>query len=290
MKRSSFWLRHRKVFAGYLFIMPWIIGFGLFTAYPMFSSLYMSFSKVYITTTGINTQFIHWNNYTYAFFSDPNFLTTLIGFLQSVILEIPIIIVFSLFVALLINQPVRLKGFFRAIFFLPVVITSGEVVNQLFSQGAGTLPLVQKYGIVQFIQANLDPTWSAPLISVIQQLILVLWYSGVQILIFLAGLQKVDSQVYEAAAIDGASPWQSFWKITLPEVRPFILVNLIYTVVDLFTNSFNSVIDLIKQNMFDITTGYGYASALAWIYFMVIFIILLIIVLVFARRERPRLG
>lgn len=285
MNARMFLQKHRKAVAGYLFILPWLLGFLGFTAYPMLYSLYMSFCKVYVTTTGIVTQWSGWSNYNYAFFTDPQFLQTVVGFLESSVLEIPVIIVFSLFVALLINQPIRMKGFFRAVFFLPVVISSGEVINQLFAQGAGTIPLVQQYGIVNFVQANLNPALSTPIVAVIQQLVLVLWYSGVQILIFLAGLQKVSSQTYEAAAIDGASPWQSFWKITLPEVKPFILVNLIYTIVNLFTNSLNTVVMLIKQDMFDVTTGYGYASALSWIYFVVIFVILMLMVLIFGRNE-----
>lgn len=286
MRFSAFFRRRRKAVAGYLFISPWLIGFLAFTAYPMFDSLYMSFNKVYVSTTGIAAQWIGWGNYAYAFFTDPQFLVTLVTFLESAVLEVPVIIVFSLFVALLINQPIRLKGAFRAVFFLPVVITSGQVVNQLFSQGAGTVPLVQKYGIITLLQTDLGPALSAPIISVIQQLIMVLWFSGVQILIFLAGLQKVNSQTYEAAAIDGASPWQSFWKITLPEVKPFIIVNVVYTIVNLFTDSLNTVVTLIKTDMFDLTLGYGYANALAWIYFIVTFVIMALVILVFGRNEQ----
>jgi len=98
-------------------------------------------------------------------------------------------------------------------------------------------------------------------------------------------LQKVNKQVYEAAAIDGASPWVIFWKITLPAIKPFIAVNLLYTVVDLFTNSFSSVIELIKENMFRLDTGFGYATALAWIYFGVIFGLLLIVLFLFRKNE-----
>ena len=253
-------------------------------AYPLYFSLYMSFNKVTITPYGIKTKFLAWDNYKAAFLSDPEFSEKLFLFIKSTILMIPIIIVFSLFVALLINQPIRMKGFFRAIFFLPVVITSGEVVNELFSQGAAAIPLVQKYGIIDMIQNNLSHTWADPIVGIIQQLILILWYSGVQILIFLAGLQKVNTQIYEAASIDGASPWVIFWKITLPEVKPFILVNLIYTIVDLFTNSFSDVINLIQDNMFKIDTGFGYASALAWVYFAVIFVLLLIVMLFFRNK------
>ncbi len=255
-------------------------------AYPLFYSLFMSFNKVYVTASGIKTTFLKWENYKFAFLSDPHFLEELIMFLKSVVLLIPIVIVFSLIVALMINQPIRGKGLFRAIFFLPVIITSGEVVNELFAQGAATIPIIERYGIIDFLDANLSPSWAAPIINVIEQLIIILWYSGVQILIFLAGLQKVNKQIYEAAAIDGASPWEIFWKITLPSIKPFILVNIIYTTVDLSTNSLNNVIVLIKENMFKVETGFGYATALSWIYFLIIFIILLISIFLFTRKER----
>ncbi|MGM7702766.1 carbohydrate ABC transporter permease [Pseudalkalibacillus sp. Hm43] len=282
----SFNRRTREYFTGYMFILPWLIGFALFMAYPLFYSLFMSFNKVYVTASGIETTFLKWENYKFAFLSDPHFLEELIMFLKSVVLLIPIVIVFSLIVALMINQPIRGKGLFRAIFFLPVIITSGEVVNELFAQGAATIPIIERYGIIDFLDANLSPSWAAPIIKVIEQLIIILWYSGVQILIFLAGLQKVNKQIYEAAAIDGASPWEIFWKITLPSIKPFILVNIIYTTVDLSTNSLNNVIVLIKENMFKVETGFGYATALSWIYFMIIFVILLVSIFLFTRKER----
>jgi ABC-type sugar transport system permease subunit len=277
--------KKREAFTGYALVLPWVVGFLLFMAYPIYFSLYMSFNRVTITSTGIVTEYIHGDNYKYAFLSDPEFVEKLLLFIKSVIGMIPIIIVFSLLVALLINQPIRMKGLFRAIFFLPVIITSGEVVNELFSQGATAIPLVEKYGLIELIKNNLSPAWSTPLVSLIQQMILILWFSGVQILIFLAGLQKVNKQVYEAAAIDGASPWVIFWKITLPSIKPFIAVNMIYTTVDLFTNTFSDVIIVIKENMFRLDTGFGYATALAWIYFAVIFVFLMFILLLFRKTE-----
>ncbi|QGG57044.1 carbohydrate ABC transporter permease [Paenibacillus sp. B01] len=275
----------REAWIGLALISPWIVGFLVFMAYPLLFSLYMSFNKVMITPTGIETRYLGWSNYKDAFLVDAEFSQQLFLFLKSNLLMIPIVIVFSLFVALLINQPIRGRNLFRAIFFLPVVITSGEVVQELFAQGAATIPVIEKYGLVAMIEDNLSPGLAVPIIGIINQFILILWYSGVQILIFLAGLQKVNTQVYEAAAMDGASPWVTFWKITLPEVKPFILVNLIYTVIDLFTNGFSEVIKLIQDNMFKAGTGFGYASALAWIYFAVIFIVLLLFVLFFRSKE-----
>ncbi|WP_308635132.1 carbohydrate ABC transporter permease [Paenibacillus silvisoli] len=275
----------REALTGYVLVLPWVIGFLLFMAYPIYYSIFLSFNRVTISAEGIVTQYIKTDNYKYAFLDDPEFVEKLLLFIKSAVGMIPIIIVFSMLVALLINQPIKAKGLFRAIFFLPVVITSGEVVNELFSQGATAIPLVEKYGIIEIIKDNLSPAWSSPIINLIQQLILILWFSGVQILIFLAGLQKVNKQVYEAASIDGASPWVSFWKVTLPAIKPFIAVNMIYTTVDLFTNSFSDVIEVIKANMFNLTTGFGYATALAWIYFGVIFVFLLFILLLFRNND-----
>ncbi|MBO1004830.1 carbohydrate ABC transporter permease [Pseudogracilibacillus auburnensis] len=284
-KKWSLNKSRREMLTGYMFVLPWIIGFSIFMAYPIYSSLKMSFSKVFITPTGIKTEFIKWDNYKYAFLSDPKFVDELLKFVQSIVLTIPIVIVFSLFVALLINQHIKGQGIFRAVFFLPVVITSGAVVNELFSQGAGTIPMVERYGIITYIESNLSSALADPLITVIQQLIIILWFSGVQMLIFLSALQKINRQVYEAAAIDGASPWEMFWKITLPSIKPFILVNLVYTTVDMFTNSVNKIIEMIKDHMFELQTGFGYSSALAWIYLLVILIVLLIILIFYLRSE-----
>lgn len=276
----------REALIGYMLVLPWIIGFLLFMAYPLFFSLYMSFNKVAITPYGIETTYLGWSNYKDAFLTDPEFMQKLLLFVKSTAVMIPIVIVFSLFVALLINQPIRGRQFFRAIFFLPVVITSGEVVQELFAQGAATIPLMDESGVIAYLENNLPTAWSDPLVDIIKRFILILWYSGVQILIFLAALQKVNTQVYEAAAIDGASPWVIFWKITLPEIKPFILVNLIYTTVDLFTNTSSDVIKLIQDNMFQVGTGFGYSSALAWIFFAVILSVLLIVAWFFRNREK----
>ncbi|HET7615449.1 MAG TPA: sugar ABC transporter permease [Bacillales bacterium] len=286
MKKTLLNHRRREMITGLMFVSPWVIGFVLFMAFPLYQSLYFSFNKVYITANGIKTSYIGWENYRNAFLSDPHFSEQLVLFLKSIVMMVPIVIVFSLIVALLINQPIRGKGLFRAVFFLPVVITSGEVVKTLFEQGAATIPIVEQYGVIELIKSTFSHTWSEPIIAIIKQLIVILWYSGVQILIFLAGLQKVNTQIYEAASIDGASPWEIFWKITLPSIRPFILVNIIYTIVDLSTNPFNEVISLVKENMFKVSTGFGYATSLAWIYFMIIFILLLIVAAFFIRKER----
>ncbi|MBS4196090.1 carbohydrate ABC transporter permease [Lederbergia citri] len=267
-------LRARHSMTGWLFVSPWIIGFLIFTAVPLFYSLYLSFQKVKITTSGVQTTFVKFENYKYAFGVDAAFVDKLTTYLKELVISVPIIIVFSLIIALLLNQKVKLRGMFRTIFFLPVIISSGPVIKELIDQGVTTIPSIEQYAIYEALNANPDGFINGILLYLIKNLIVILWFSGVQILIFLAALQKMDSQTYEAAAIDGASPWESFWKLTLPSLAPMILVNIIYTIVTYSIFSLNPVIDHIQKNMFRVDTGFGYASALSWIYFVIITIAL----------------
>lgn len=263
-------LKARNTLAGLLFVSPWIIGFLIFTTFPLFYSLYLSFQKVKITTSGVQTTFVKFENYEYAFGVDANFVDHLTNYLKELVISVPIIIVFSLIIALLLNQKVRFRGAFRTIFFLPVIISSGPVIKELMDQGITTIPSIEQYAIYQALNANPDGFVNGILLYLIKNLIMILWFSGVQILIFLAALQKMDSQTYEAAMIDGASPWEAFWKLTLPSLVPMIIVNVIYTIVTYSIFSLNPVIDHIQRNMFRVDTGFGYASALSWIYFLII--------------------
>lgn len=278
--------RKRKAFIGLAFVFPWVAGFMLFTMYPMIYSIYLSFHRVKITPIGIKTESVGLENYKYAFFSDPSFLADLLVYLKEMALNVPVIVVFSLIIALLINQKIKMRGIFRTIFFLPVVITSGPVITELLSQGATTIPNIESYGMFTLLEDALNPTIADPIMYLFKQIILVLWFSGVQILIFLAGLQKVDHTLYEAARIDGASPWESFWKVTLPILMPLVLVNMIYTVVYVSTFANNEIILLIKSSMFSNLTGFGYATALAWIYFLIISLILVIWTAILSMKRR----
>ncbi|MBM7097905.1 sugar ABC transporter permease [Bacillus sp. H-16] len=263
-------MKRKNQLIGYAFISPWIIGFVLLTAFPLLYSLFLSFQDVRVTTSGIQTDFVGFNNYEIAFGVDTLFTQYLLTFIQELVLSVPIIIVFSLIIALLLNQQIRFKGFFRTIFFLPVIIASGPVINELMEQGVTSIPSIEQYALFQAIMTSTDSFVNTFLIYLMNNLIVILWFSGVQILIFLAALQKIDKQVYEAAKIDGASNWECFWKVTLPSLFPMVVVNTIYTIVMFSIFALNPVIDHIQSNMFDISTGLGYASALSWIYFLII--------------------
>ncbi|MGD6778741.1 carbohydrate ABC transporter permease [Sutcliffiella horikoshii] len=283
MKQLS--MRSKNSLTGLLFISPWILGFLLFTAYPLFYSLYLSFQKVRITTEGIQTTFVKFDNFKDAFTVDALFTQKLLTFVQELVLSVPIIIVFSLIIAILLNQPIRFRNFFRMIFFLPVIIASGPVINELISQGVTSIPSIKDYAIFETM-LSADSLFSSVLLYLMDNLIIILWFSGVQFLIFLAALQKIDTQVYEAAKIDGASNWECFWKVTLPSIFPMIVVNTVYTIVTFSIFSLNPVIEHIQTNMFQINTGFGYASALSWIYFLLIAVALGISVALLTVRGR----
>ncbi|MCM3749051.1 sugar ABC transporter permease [Paenibacillus pasadenensis] len=273
-KRAKFLFRWNEYGMGYLFMLPWIIGFLVFMAFPICWSLYLTFNKVRFTGEGFKYEWIGLQNYRDALLKDNEYGVQIIAFFQQMILILPIIIIFALLVAILLNQNFPGRFIYRAIFFLPVIFSTGQVLTELFQQGAGDVPFISQYGIDTFVEENFSSSLAEPIISLLSMIIIILWSSGVQILIFIAGFQTVSRTIYEAVRIDGASPWESFWKITLPSIVPFIALNLLYTTVDLFTSPINPVMEQIRKHMFNVSTGYGYASALAWFYFLLIIVII----------------
>lgn len=288
IKRSRFSLEQRNSIAGFLFILPWLIGLLTFVAWPMIQSIMFCFNEVKLLPTGRVLNFVGLQHFSDIWLKDMYFITRLVQFFLNTILRVPVIVVFALIIAILINQKIRFQGVFRTIFFLPVIIVSGPVMTELASQGATTIPMLNTADMLVLLNSIL-PTWLAePVGSVFSEIILILWYSGVQILIFLAALQKVNPSLYEAAKIDGGSAWECFWKITLPTIKPMILVNLVYTVVTLANSGTNDVITLIMDNVFNASRGYGFATAMAWMYTIIISLILVIIFLFFIEREDKR--
>ena len=286
--------KRRQAVIGLSFIFIWIVGYLIFALYPMVYSLYLSFFKVRLAGADINMTFEGINNYKAAFLYDPYFVEILIEYVVEMILNVPITIVFALIIAMLINQDIKGKGAWRTVFFLPVIITTGPVINELMVQGATTLPSIQEYQIIDMVLDNLNSALANPIQALFDTILLVLWFTGIQILIFLAGLQKIDRSIYEASMIDGAGPWESFWKITLPSIMPLVSVVIIYTVVSMSVFGLNEVIVYIRNVMLGestvgtLTTGYGYSAALAWIYFLVMVLLILIFVGAVNIRRRSR--
>jgi len=281
--------KKRQLLYGYGFIGIWLIGFIALTLIPLIRSLIFAFSDVSITgNEGIVTYSVGFDNFTTILTTDVTFIDQLLRFLSEMILYVPVILILSMMIAMMLNQNIKFRGLFRGVFFLPVIIVSGPVINELLNQGAGTVPLIEQYGMLFAIDEILPAFLANPLQTLLSEMIMVLWFSGVQIVLFLAGLQKMSSEVYEAAQIDGASPWETFWKITLPSLRNIMVVAAVYTVVMLSTFSNNDILTLIRQMMFSSQGGYGYASAMSWIYFIIISILLIVVVWIIAPKEKVK--
>lgn len=286
-KNSKFRMTNktREGLYGYMFVSVWVIGFLIFTLYPLVRTFVLSFYKVTITSSGIKTVPVKLANYKDAFLSDVKFVDMLIQYVGEIILYVPIVIVFALIIALILNMNLKGKGFLRTIFFLPVIIVNGPVMKELIENGATTIQRAEELAVVDFLIEVLPGILGTLFTTLINSFIMILWFSGVQILIFLSALQKIDRPVYEAACIDGASKWETFWKITLPTLRPIVLINIVYTVVFISTFEINEVIMLIQEYSFAANQGLGYASALSFIYFVVLLIVMGVFVKIYGLRS-----
>jgi len=240
---------------------------------------------VTVTATGINLVPVEWQNYTRALFTDPNFVELLAEYAIETLVSVPIVIIFSMVIALFLNLKFHFKGFFRTIFFLPVVITSGPVIQELTSQGATSVPGIANTAAIADFLAQLPAYLRNPVEYLMTSFILILWFSGVQILIYLSSLQKIDNSIYEAASIDGASAWESFWKITLPSLSTTTIINAAYTIITLSQFSENKVTKYIYNQTYAVQGGIGYSSAMSFLYFFVLLILLGITYLVLAPRS-----
>jgi len=263
-KEKRHWGYERShVINGLLFCTPWILGFLILTAFPIFQTLRYSFHRVVITTEGIELTWLGFANYR-ELFSSTAFTNAIEAYFFEILLGVPIVIVFSLILAMVLNSTTKFKGILRSVFFLPVVITSGPVFAVFIEQGVAEFP-----GIEQFLDfetlAQTMPLFAVNALEMlITQFIMLLWFSGIQMLIFLTALQKIDTGMFEAASIDGASKWAVFWKLVLPSLLPVIIINVIFTVVIMSTFPLNPIIQMIQYDMVD--RGLGYASAISWLY------------------------
>jgi ABC-type sugar transport system permease subunit len=268
-------LKAKEARMGYLFTFPWLVGTCLLLIYPLFLSAQYSVCTVKSSALGIRVLgFVGLENYTTIISLYQTFLTDLGSLVIRMILSVPVIVVFALLMAMLLNLNLKGRGIFRTIYFLPVIVVSGPVMEQLSSDGS-SISAVDTSAINQALSSVLPSMLASSIGSVFASILTILWYGGVQILIFLAALQKIDSSLYEAAKMDGGSGWECFWKITLPTIKPMILLNAIYTVIFLSqdTNS-NTIINQIEFYRFDTRGGYDRASALGWMYSIVILLLI----------------
>ena len=276
--------RIRSTITGTAFFLPWLIGFFFITAYPLIYSLVICFNQVQIKPGAIELESIGWEYFRQAFAVDTEYPTKLISSVCGVAIGTPLVVVFSLVIALLLNGKFRGRTVYRIVFFLPVVIMSGPVMSELMSESSAMSIDMDIMGI-RSILMELDYGWANILLTFLNSFVRILWFCGVQIIVFLAGLQKIDRNMYEAAAIDGATVGESFWKITLPHLRPIILLNAIYTIVELGTASDDATNVKIVGAIRDIARPYSYAAVLSWIYAFCLLLLILIAFLLLKPRK-----
>jgi len=278
LRLSSRW---RHFMEGYLFVSPWVIGFLLFMAIPLGQSLYYSLNELKLSREGLIATYIGWRHYSDAFTTDIAFLPLLKQTITSMLVQVPLIMIFSLISALLLHRPSRGRMIFRGIFFMPVIIASGVILKKLLDQGVAKLPLFTE-SLYDQLNLFIPDSILVPVFLFSDKLTPVMWDSGVQILIFLAGLLTISASLYEAARCDGATRWECFWKITFPMIMPMIFVNTLFSIVNSFTKADNQVMGYI-QTVVNSQNKYDYAAALGWIYFIIIFIVLTFVFLIFRK-------
>ena len=270
----------REAILGYIFVSPWIIGFAIFALYPILYSLWLSFNNVIIEPESLATTFIGFKNYINAFTKDTAVINAFLSFLKNKLIMVFIINVFAVLFALFLSGKIKCRGFFRTLFFLPVVVVSGPVMQTLVDNKIITIPSIADFSVINLLGQTFGESVKELIVNTFSSLIHMFWFSGVQLIVYITMLQKIDGSQYEAAEIDGCSKWESFWKITLPTIKPIILVNLVYTLILLSSFDENgSVIKLIKDNMTD--KGYGWATSVAWVYFLMLAVIILILAVLF---------
>lgn len=268
----------RKALYGYGFISLWFIGTLIWFLYPLATSLLYSFMHVQPETGGMQGTFTGLDNYLYVLTADADYRKYLVSVLTETLWKTPLIIIFSLFIAVILNQQFRGRSFVRAVFFLPVIIATGPVYSiisgNISDSGAGSqfstifsVDLMEE--LFQFIGLyDINENIRKMAETIANHLFSIVWNTGIQILIFLAALQNIPVSVKEAAQIEGATAWEYFWKITLPYVSPMILTCLIFTVIDSFTSPDNAVMGRVLKMQKE--WQYGYAAAMVWLYFIIV--------------------
>ena len=297
-KKKPASLDAKKARAGWIFVLPFVIGFVILYIPMLIKSIEFSFSEIHVLRNGgYELEFIGFKNYSDALFSDANFIRTLTESLQQLVFDVPVIVIFGLFMAIMLNQKMIGRAVFRAILFIPVILTTG-LIDQI-DQGNAAMNYMSTGGVdgaaeaegmisVQDITNLLgNLTVGSELVTfvvgLVNNIFEIVNRSGVQMLIFLSGLQSISPAIYESCKMDGATGWETFWKITFPMISPMILVNTVYTVIDSFTSESNTVMQYI-------TKVYNYetqslrprelSSAMSWLYFLIVLVMIGLVALI----------
>ena len=288
LRKGRLSYERRKKWIGFSFIVPWLIGCLTFFLRPFLDTLRYSLSNVKILDEGVAVTFAGLKNYAAAFAEDENFLPLFLESMGDTVFQVPVVLLFSLFVGVILNQEFRGRTFFRAVFFMPVIIASGVVISLIRGDGysdvllgGGMLFQASSFETL-LLKAGMHEELVNAMMMVINNIFELSWKSGVQILIFLAGFKTISPALYEVAKIEGANAWETFWKVTIPLLSPVSIVNLIYTIVDTFSDYLNPMIVYIQDNLSKLNVAY--ASAMAWIYFLSVLAITAVVMAVVSRK------
>ncbi|NLM69507.1 MAG: sugar ABC transporter permease [Firmicutes bacterium] len=285
MKRKLFKLslKQKQNYTGYIWVAPFIIGFIFFFLAPMLQSFRFSVSELNFTTDGYELKYVGLENFKYALTVDPNFNQHFTETILGILINIPAVILFSFFIASVLNQEFKGRTLARAIFFLPVILTAGvlhelevEDLMYLITRDRGNILLSAAMVRDFFLDMRLPRAIIDYVIIAASNIPQIIEYSAIPILIFLAGLQSVPAHLYECAKIEGATGWEMFWKITFPLVSPLFLTNVIFITVYSFTAPGNSLVGYISS----LTWGrgiFGVSVAMSLMYFLAISLILLVV-------------
>ena len=294
MKKPNMTLERRNSWTGRMFVLPFYVGIIFFFLRPLYQSIRFSFSDVTVESGYYAQKFIGLGNYRHIFTVDLYFLGNLVNTIGQLAWRVPVIIISSLFISMMLNQNFRGRTIVRAICFLPVIIASGVILDSIkmdmVAANAMKGNVISSGTIFQstalndlLVQAGFAQKIVVLFITIANNVFDVIYNGGIQMLMFLAGLQSISPTLYEAASVEGASDWESFWKITLPLMSPIILINVVYTIVDCFTSSQNAVM---KQVLAGIELlRFGESSAMLWTYCFLIMIVLGLVFLLFKRAK-----
>ncbi len=294
-------LQAKKSKAGWFFIAPFLLGFILIYLPIIADSIKYSFHEIkVISGGGYDLIWVGLANYKTALFSE-EYITALTNGITSLIVDIPTILLFSLFIAILLNQKMIGRAAFRAIFFIPVILSTGLIADidagnaltNMMGQeggaidtGAGTNAAAEIVSAADlqnlFNNMIVGSELATYVTDMVNNIFDIVNRSGVQMLIFLSGLQGISPAIYESCQIEGASAWETFWKITLPMISPMILVNAVYTIIDSFTSESNEVMNYIAEVYATPGSGNVLSSAMSWMYFLIVILIVAIVAGIFS--------
>ncbi len=252
MKKRSLTLSQKRTVNGYLFILPWLVGFCVFYIRSLFMTIQFSLSDLEVGVRGYELTWVGLKNYIYAFTAHGSFKQILTSSVINMVVDVPLIIFFSLFMALMLNRKFKGRTLVRAIFFLPVIMNAEAIVEAIETAtmmvATGVSSTSQEmaaentgmgigYYIDLFGNLMISRDLLEYIVGAVNRITNIVSASGVQIVIFIAALQSIPSSMYEVAKIEGATGYETFWKVTFPMVMPHIITNIVYTVVDSFVSS-----------------------------------------------------